>query len=145
MNKNLSVVNDYSDEDNITSKTIIDTTKTESGTRTVPLSRQAAEAIERQKENTSEFTFIFSSNSGTPLEKRNIYKAFNKVVERANVKSSVTFHSFRHSFATRLLENGADIKTTSELLGHKSIQITFDIYSHVGKDLKQQTINLLNA
>ena len=50
----------------------------------------------------------------------------------------------RHSFATRLLEKGADIKTISELLGHKSIQITLDTYSHVSMDLKSKTIALLN-
>ena len=56
----------------------------------------------------------------------------------------VTFHSIRHSFATRLLERGADIKTASELLGHKSIQITLDIYGHVSANLKSKTIALLD-
>ena len=59
--------------------------------------------------------------------------------------STLTFHSIRHSFATRLLEKGADIKTVSELLGHKSIQITLDIYSHVSSGLKNNTVSLLDV
>ena len=143
VNKNLSVINDYS-EDKIKQKTVIDTTKTETSARIVPLSERAKEVLKNQKENTSKYRLIFSSNAGTALEKRNIYKALNKRLESAKITSPITFHSLRHSFATRLLERGADIKTVSELLGHKSIQITLDIYSHVGSKLKQQTINLLN-
>ena len=87
--------------------------------------------------------FVFCSEKGTPLMKRNIYRAFNNIIEKSEIQSPVTFHSFRHSFATRLLEKGADIKTVSNLLGHRSIQITLDIYSHVSSDLKQKTISLL--
>lgn len=144
VNKNIAVVNEYTDDIKGRQKTVIDTTKTESGERIVPLSQKALEALSSQRSNTSDFVFIFSSNKGTPLSKRNIYKVFNKRLEAASIQSHVTFHSFRHSFATRLLEKGADIKTVSELLGHKSIQITLDTYSHVGKNLKKQTVNLLD-
>lgn len=66
------------------------------------------------------------------------------IIAADNIQSPVTFPSMRHSFATRLLENGADIKTVSSLLGHKSIQITLDIYSHVSPNLKEKTISLLD-
>lgn len=144
VNKNLSVVNDYTNPQDIKQKIIIDTTKTENSTRIVPLSSKAEEILNRQKTITGSFPFVFISSSGTPLEKRNIYKALKKRLNYAQVKSPITFHSLRHSFATRLLEKGADIKTLSELLGHKSIQITLDIYSHVGIDLKKKAIELLN-
>lgn len=143
VNKNLSVVRDYSDNDN-KQKTIINSTKTESGTRDIPLTKTAVNVINEQfKKCGDKSVFVFCSDAGTPLMKRNIYRAFNNIIEKAEIQSPVTFHSFRHSFATRLLEKGADIKTVSNLLGHKSIQITLDIYSHVSSDLKQKTISLL--
>ena len=76
--------------------------------------------------------------------KRNIYRVFKDKLKKADIKTPLTVHSMRHSFATRLLEKGADIKTVSELLGHKSVQITLDIYSHVSANLKKKTISLLD-
>ena len=144
VNKNLSVINDYSEDSERKRMTIIDTTKTESGERSVPLTKAARAVLEKQLEISQGSPFVFASTAGTPLEKRNIYRELNKRLNQANISSPVTFHSLRHSFATRLLEKGADIKTVSELMGHKSIQITLDIYSHVGEDLKKNTISLLD-
>ncbi len=78
------------------------------------------------------------------MQKRNIYRSFNDIVKSASITSDVTFHSMRHSFATRLIEKGADIKTISELLGHKSIKVTLDIYSHISNDMKLKAVELLN-
>ena len=143
VNKSLSVVRDYSDNDD-KQKTVINSTKTESGTREIPLTKTAINIMSEQfKKYGDKSVFVFCSEKGTPLMKRNIYRAFNNIIEKSEIQSPVTFHSFRHSFATRLLEKGADIKTVSNLLGHRSIQITLDIYSHVSSDLKQKTISLL--
>jgi len=144
VNKNLTVVGNYDENAAAKTKTIISTTKTESGEREIPLTKQALDVIEAQKErNKQNSVFVFYSTNNTPLMKRNVYRAFNKILEISNITSPVTFHSIRHSFATRLLERGADIKTVSTLLGHQSIQITLDIYSHVSNDLKRNTISLL--
>lgn len=145
VSKNLTVVNNYDPEIKTKTRTLIDTTKTEQSNRTIPLSKEAANAIKRQLDNNKNNSpFVFYSTAGTPLIKRNIYRMFNSILKRADIKSHVTIHSMRHSFATRLLEKGADIKTVSELLGHKSIQITLDIYSHISPDLKIKTISLLD-
>lgn len=145
VNKNISKVNDYDENAEKKTKTIISTTKTESGKREIPLSAAALACVKRQKENCKvDSPFVFCSGTGTPLQKRNIYRAFKAILEKAKIESKVTPHSMRHSFATRLLEKGADIKTVSELLGHKSIQITLDIYSHVSSNLKKNTISLLD-
>lgn len=139
---NLTVVNDYSGE-KVKNKTIINTTKTDNE-RLIPLNSIAMEVINIQRaKNIIESPFVFFSKVGTPLIKRNIYRSFNDILAKANITNPVTFHSFRHSFATRLLERGADIKTVSVLLGHRSIQITLDIYGHVSQDLKRKTIDLL--
>lgn len=100
--------------------------------------------MHRQKNNPNSGIFVFSSAAGTPLARRNIWRAFTQTLDKAKITASVTPHSMRHSFATRLLEKGADIKTISEILGHKSIQITLDIYSHISVDKKRNAIALLN-
>ena len=144
VSKSLSVVNTYGNSER-KSKTVISDPKTKNGHRVIPLNKKAKKIIAMQKKNNSNNSpFIFCSSVGTPLIKRNIYRAFNRILEKSDIKSHVTVHSMRHSFATRLLEKGADIKTVSELLGHKSIQITLDIYSHVSGNLKTKTVNLLD-
>jgi len=144
VSKSLAVVNDYDNSDK-KNKLIINTPKTSNSKRIVPLSRKALEIIEERKnQNDGVSPFVFCSSNGTPLSKRSVYRAFKAILNKAGIDSPVTIHSLRHSFAARLLEKGADIKTTSELLGHKSIQITLDIYSHVSENLKTKTINLLD-
>ena len=145
VSKNLSVVNDYDENSEKKNKIVIDTTKTESGSREIPLNKAALKCVKTQLQNNkNDSPFIFYSTTGTVLMKRNIYRAFKNIMQKANIKTHLTIHSMRHSFATRLLEKGANIKTVSELLGHKSIQITLDTYSHVSCDLKEKTISLLN-
>ena len=145
VNKNLSVVKNYEDKAERKQKTIINTSTKNGTTREIPLTKKALAAVTYQKEhNKKNSPFVFYSTTGTPIQKRNIYRAFDNIIKKSNIESPVTFHSMRHSFATRLLEKGADIKTVSNLLGHKSIHITLDIYSHVHSDLKQKTIALLD-
>jgi len=59
-----------------------------------------------------------------------LQKAVRQAAKRAGINKRVTCHTFRHSFATHLLENGYDIRTVQELLGHKDVKTTM-IYTHV--------------
>ena len=143
---NLQTVTDRDETSDKKQKQIITTTKSTSSTRQVPLNVAALRAVRAQRQNNTKGSpFVFYSTKGTPIQKRNIYRNMETKLQKINANENLTFHSIRHSFATRLLEKGADIKTISELLGHKSIQITLDIYSHVSNDLKQKTIALLDA
>ncbi len=145
VNKSLAEISDYDEDAERKHKTVIDTTKTDSSTREVPLNKSALACVKRQKAaNKDDSPFVFFSTAGTPLMKRNIYRVFETIMKNAKINTHLTIHSMRHSFATRLLERGADIKTVSELLGHKSVQITLDIYSHVSANLKKKTISLLD-
>lgn len=73
---------------------------------------------------------MFPSTIGTPLEPRNLGRHFHDVDRLADVKTG-RFHNLRHSAASLLLAEGMPLKVIQELLGHSSIQITADTYTHV--------------
>ena len=78
----------------------------------------------------SEDSPIFINNTGYRLQTRTIRNAINEIVIRIQLPKHVTPHVFRHSFATRLIEHGADLRVVQELLGHASISNT-QIYTHI--------------
>lgn len=80
---------------------------------------------------------IFLNQRGGPLSRMSIWNIVNDAAERAGIKKNVYPHIFRHSFATHLLEGGADLRAVQEMLGHSSI-ITTEIYTHVDRTLLHQ-------
>jgi integrase/recombinase XerD len=80
---------------------------------------------------------VFLSQRSNPLSRMSIWNIVNDAAERAGIEKNVYPHIFRHSFATHLLEGGADLRAVQEMLGHSSI-ITTEIYTHVDRTLLHQ-------
>ena len=107
--------------------------------RIIPLGYYAIQWLERYLDearpllvaNPSE-THVFVNHHGTGLSRQGIWKNLKQLVREAGINKEVTPHTLRHSFATHLLENGADLRTVQELLGHADISTT-QIYTHITK------------
>jgi integrase/recombinase XerD len=73
---------------------------------------------------------VFLSGRGTPFAQTTLWARIKRRVHRCGVERNITPHMLRHSFATHLLDHGADLRVIQELLGHASINTT-EIYTHV--------------
>ncbi|MCA1053501.1 tyrosine recombinase XerC [Rossellomorea aquimaris] len=81
---------------------------------------------------------VFVNHRGGALTPRGIRLILNKIVEKASLTSKISPHMLRHTFATHLLNNGADLRTVQELLGHANLSAT-QVYTHVTKDQLRKT------
>jgi len=81
--------------------------------------------------------FLFLNHRGTKLSRMGIWKIVNQNAEAAGIKKEVHPHMFRHSFATHLIEGGADLRAVQEMLGHADISTT-QIYTHLDRDYIKQ-------
>ena len=84
---------------------------------------------------------VFINKTGYRLQPQSVRLAINDVVSKIELPKHVTPHVFRHSFATKLLEKGADLRVVQELLGHSSISNT-QIYTHVSMERLKQSYNI---
>ena len=83
--------------------------------------------------------YVFLNHRGTKLSRVYVFMIIKKAVEEAGIHKSVSPHSLRHSFATELVQNGADLRAVQEMLGHSSITTT-EIYTHISRSYLRKTI-----
>jgi integrase/recombinase XerC len=115
--------------------------------RLVPLGRTAIEAIKkymhevRPEWNKNGLKAVFLNQRGGRLSDRSIRSIVKKCCSLAMAKEIISPHGFRHSFASHLLDNGADLRVVQELLGHKKISST-QIYTHVSRGKLRKVYHL---
>jgi integrase/recombinase XerD len=83
--------------------------------------------------------FVFLNRRGKKLTRVMIFLIIKKTAEQAGIKKNISPHTFRHSFATHLIEGGADLRAVQEMLGHESITTT-EIYTHLDRDYLRQVL-----
>lgn len=83
---------------------------------------------------------VFLNQHGRPLTRAMIFTIVKRLAEKAGIHKTISPHTFRHSFATHLLENGADLRAIQQMLGHESITTT-EIYTHIDRRHLTEIIN----
>ena len=115
--------------------------------RLVPLGKIASKHLKiylneirvHQKIDNQFVDHVFINKNGKKLSRVMIFKIIKKLTEKAGIQKNVSPHTLRHSFATHLVEGGADLRAVQEMLGHQSI-ITTEIYTHLDKNYLKQNI-----
>jgi integrase len=133
---------------------IENTTKTRNSKRKVPIPKAAVSMLKEHKlkqeweKRIAEGVYednnlLFCTASGNRIIPRNAERSFARIAKKAGI-TGASIHSVRHTYATRLFEKGVAAKTVSELLGHKNVSHTLDVYTHVLPDVKSDAVENLN-
>lgn len=108
--------------------------------RVIPLGKKAIASINKYLEASrpaflkkKESDFLFVSRFGKKISRQSFWKIIKRYAKEAHIKKPMKPHILRHSFATHLLERGADLRSVQEMLGHSNISTT-QIYTHINKD-----------
>ncbi|MBK7433729.1 MAG: tyrosine-type recombinase/integrase [Chitinophagaceae bacterium] len=115
--------------------------------RLVPIGRDAVKYINIYKNNirvhipikTGEEDILFLNRRGSRLSRVMVFLIIKDLARKAGISKSISPHTFRHSFATHLVEGGADLRAVQEMLGHESITTT-EIYTHLDREFLRDTL-----
>jgi integrase/recombinase XerD len=91
------------------------------------------------KIKSGEEDILFLNRNGKRMSRVMIFLIIKDLVKKAGIKKSISPHTFRHSFATHLVEGGADLRAVQEMLGHESITTT-EIYTHLDREFLRKTL-----
>lgn len=150
----------------------ISTTKTEAGTRTIPMLPEVRQALQDERARQQELgekcsvvidgytDFIFFNRFGNPHQPAAINREIGRIVRTYNAQEMAaaevegrtavllpkfTCHNLRHTFCTRLCENESNIKVIQEIMGHTDIKTTMEIYAEAQKELKEHSVQTLSG
>lgn len=147
--KNASCVKNRGDADGTGKKyrVIITTAKTQKGKREVPLNDKALAALQGLKEYQEthhiQSPYIDCNDKGEILKQQTLPKILKRILEAADVPYR-NVHSFRHTFATNLVDAKVDIKIISQMMGHSSVKVTYDTYVHPKLDRAYDAVKRLD-
>lgn len=130
------------------------TTKTKKSMRRVPIPKSAIKMLKEHKKTQNaekklagelytDNNLVFCTALGNRLIPRNVERSFANITRSAGIVGA-NVHSLRHTYATRLFENGVAAKTVSELLGHTDVSHTLNVYTHVANAVKEKAIEFLD-
>lgn len=154
VNKSIKRVIKVSKEGKGSSDIELQSTKTESGNRTIPMPVILAKLLKQHKikqmENKLRGTNYYTNNSlvfcnpfGKYLNRGTVLKKFKKILKENGIQDR-KFHDLRHTYATRLFELGENPKVVQTILGHSNISVTLDTYTHVLDSMKNNAVSKLN-
>lgn len=121
---------------------VITTPKTAHSVRVVPISTLLFPILKKMHPGDGQ-AYLLTGDTN-PTEPRTYRDYYNRLRNKLGI-SDVTFHGLRHTFATRLIESGADYKTVSELLGHATVNITLNLYVHPQMEQKRKAVELIGC
>lgn len=120
-------------------KVLLQEPKTQCSVRTIPLPAFLSAYLKLHQKPANCYLLTGTERC---LEPRSCLKQYKQILRRAGL-NDYTFHTLRHTFATRCVENSFDIKSLSEIMGHSAVSITMQRYVHPSMDLKRQQMNRL--
>ena len=125
------------------SQLLIQSPKSESSRRTIPLTAEILLLLQELKKSArgEQNEYVFGGNK--PLEPRTLQYNFAVLLKKCGIRQR-NFHTLRHTFATRFVAAGADIKSLSEILGHAKVNITMQLYVHPTMAQKRQNMEAVN-
>lgn len=121
-------------------KLIIDVPKTPSSARDIPISTSLLPVLE-EAHKLSTSSYVISENAQFTSPRTYEYR-YHRLLEESGI-TSVNYHTLRHTFATRCIEAGVDVKSLSEILGHSNVGTTLNTYVHSSMDLKRSQLEKL--
>ena len=144
--KNIVTIYDYEDTERKTRKVNLQaSTKTSDG-RTIPLIKSAEDILNSIKSKYQEINsdgFIIN-NSDKMVHVDTLSDSYTNIAKTAGIKNPLGIHTLRHTFASLLIKKGVDIKIVSDILGHKDVSFTYNIYVHILEEQKTQAMSLLD-
>lgn len=143
------------DKSNRGAAVILDRTKTAASSRTVRLTSETLSVLAAHRDRQRfqqqqagsawrDLDLITTTADGGPVNPSNVSRSFDRLVEQAGLPR-ITPHGLRHSCASLLMQAGVPVKAVSERLGHSSVNITLNVYSHLAEDMQRDAARAMSA
>lgn len=141
VNKTMQRIQNTDTEIKAKTSVIIEEPKSDNSIRDIPLPNHIIILLKKYKPSNAELKYFLTGNINY-IEPRTMQNKFKKYLEESDI-DNINFHALRHTFATRAIESGIDVKSISEILGHSTVNMTLEKYVHITMEQKQRQINKL--